>query len=125
MSYKGYKASPETRETMRKAKLGTKMSKETRLKMSKAHKGRVLSDQAKANIKRGIIEKRYSPEYAKKLSDTKIGDKNPKAKLTWEIVRKIRAEYVPRQVSQQALADKYNVHRSTVADIVNHRCWIE
>ncbi|AWB46965.1 hypothetical protein DCC85_14190 [Paenibacillus sp. CAA11] len=84
-----------------------------------------MGEEAKINIRRGILEKRCTPEYVIQLSERKKGELNPQAKLTWALVRKIREEYVPYEVSQQALASKYGVSRSTISDIVKNRIWKE
>jgi hypothetical protein len=100
---------------------GRKRPEEIGRKISKAHTGRKLSKAERETLKAN----RYTPEYAAKLSASQIGENNNQAKLTWELIRSIRSEYKPYVVSQQALADKYSVHRSTIADIVNNRIWIE
>jgi hypothetical protein len=55
------------------------------------------------------------------------GMRNAAARLTPEIVRQIRSEYVPRAIGAglRALASKYGVHHTTVADIVNGDTWKE
>ncbi|WP_234414176.1 helix-turn-helix domain-containing protein [Paenibacillus sp. CAA11] len=88
-------------------------------------RGYTMGEEAKINIRRGILEKRCTPEYVIQLSERKKGELNPQAKLTWALVRKIREEYVPYEVSQQALASKYGVSRSTISDIVKNRIWKE
>lgn len=123
MSYKGYKASEETRLKMRQAKLGRKLSENTKLKMSLAHKGKKLSDEAKLNIRQGIFEKRNTANYAQKLSDAKKGEVNPQSVLTEEDVKKIRSLYKPYKMSQNKLAQMFNVHRSTIQDIIERRTW--
>lgn len=69
-------------------------------------------------------EKRYSKEYSRELAKTKTGNVNPAAKLTEELVAKIREERYLLGYTQQHLADKYNVGRGTIADIVNYRTWV-
>lgn len=123
MSYKGYKASSETREKIRQAVLGRKATDATKRKMSETRKGKLLSEEAKRRIKQGIIDNRYSDEYAKKLSDTKLGEINPKSVLNAYQVVQIRQKYIPYQYSAQKLADEYGVHVSTIKDILNNRTW--
>lgn len=44
-------------------------------------------------------------------------------KLNAEIVKKIRADRENLKLSYQKLADKYNVSKGTIADIINQRTW--
>lgn len=69
-------------------------------------------------------EKRYTKNYSRVLAKSKTGDINPAAKLTKEIVDKIREERYLLGYTQQVLADKYNVGRATIGDIVNYRTWV-
>lgn len=69
-------------------------------------------------------EKRYSKNYSRELAKTKTGKVNPAAKLTEELVAKIREERYLLGYTQQALADKYSVGRPTIGDIVNYRTWV-
>lgn len=98
-----------------------KISEETRRKLSLAN--RKLSEQSRANILYGIRHNRYTPEYAKKLSDTKLGEINPQAILTADDVREIRRLYRPYKCSQYKLAEMYGVGRSTIQDIIERKTW--
>jgi hypothetical protein len=51
------------------------------------------------------------------------GETNGSAKLTWEIVRKIRTEY--QGESQQSIADRYNVSQTLISLILRGVLWIE
>jgi hypothetical protein len=56
------------------------------------------------------------------------GERNGAAKLTPEIVTRIRSEYVSRargKASLRVLAKRYGIDPSTVHDIVNRRLWKE
>jgi hypothetical protein len=53
------------------------------------------------------------------------GVKNPRATLNPERVANIRAEYVPFVVTQQMLADKHNVSRQLISEIIRGGCWEE
>jgi hypothetical protein len=52
------------------------------------------------------------------------GPKNPGAKLTWDVVRKMRDDY-SRGVSQGKLAVRYRVSVNTVGRIVRNESWQE
>lgn len=51
------------------------------------------------------------------------GEKHGAAKLTADQVIAIRAEYVPRVVTQEFLSKKYGIHRSMIGYIVNGKKW--
>lgn len=52
-----------------------------------------------------------------------VFEKGRHTKLTAEIVHKIKQEYKISKMSYQKLADKYNVSKSTIADILSGRTW--
>lgn len=52
-----------------------------------------------------------------------VGTDNGLAKLTPAIVRRIRKEYAPKEVTYQMLADRYGVSFWTVMDVVRRRKW--
>ena len=54
------------------------------------------------------------------------GEKNNRAKLTWDVVRAIRATYVANKKGERLrLAKLYNVSPATISDIVSGRVWKE
>lgn len=62
-----------------------------------------------------MCEKRRGPD----------GERNPHAKLTWESAAEIREAYENSDVSQQELANRYGVHRATIAPLVRGETWRE
>lgn len=58
-----------------------------------------------------------------------VGDTNPRAVLTWGVVRDIRANYIKGAksgpYSRTALAEKYGVSAATISDIIAGRSWKE
>lgn len=50
-------------------------------------------------------------------------DKGRHTKLTEDIVRQIKLDYKNTKISYQQLADKYNISKSTIADILKNRSW--
>jgi hypothetical protein len=84
-----------------------------------------MSDEGKLNLLEGIRMNRYSKDWSDKLATHKKGKKNPNTVLNVNKVREIREDYALRKFTQQALADKYGVGRTTIADIVNYRTWNE
>lgn len=49
------------------------------------------------------------------------GERNPYCKLTDEQVEAIRQRYIPRVITQQMLADEYNVTRANIGYIVRNK----
>ncbi|WP_064199018.1 hypothetical protein [Brevibacillus brevis] len=130
MPPKGFKHRSETIKKMSLKLTGRKRSLQSRIKQSltlKGHKfwgksGHKITGQALQNMRDGW-KKRYTPEYAQKLSLSQLGEKNNKAVLNEFKVREIRRKYCSGEYSQQSLASEYGVKRPTIADIVNKRTW--
>jgi hypothetical protein len=53
-----------------------------------------------------------------------IGERNPKARLTWEQVREIRRLH-SEGMAQNALAKKFEINTMSICSIVNHKQWKE
>jgi hypothetical protein len=51
------------------------------------------------------------------------GENSPSAKLTDDLVRQIRAAYVPRKIGCACLARRFNVHQSTICRIISGEIW--
>lgn len=51
------------------------------------------------------------------------GEKHYSAKLTCEEVKSIRNLYIPRKYSQRRLAKEFNVHQSSIKDILSGKNW--
>lgn len=88
--------------------------KESSLKMSKEKRN---------NIIKGMRENRYSKDYANKLQEHQLGEKNLNSVLTWDLVNEIRDIARNQNISQYELSDRFNVGRGTIADITNYRTW--
>lgn len=131
MMKKGFKHSLETKDKISQSLQGREISDETKRKMSLSQIGHVfkgkrnykMSEVAKDNIRNGIKEKRYNKEYAQKLSKTKNGSLNHQSKLSESQVIEIRNLHETGNWTHQALADKFNIKRPTVSDIINRRTW--
>lgn len=61
--------------------------------------------------------------HATGLSVNAKKEENKNSKLTEEIVRQIRKEYKPSQVTQRFLAQKYGVSKTTIQSIVTDKVW--
>lgn len=80
ISEKGRLAMSENGKRLAESNFGRKVSDETRKKISESHKGRVASDVTKKKqslAKLGKVRTPHSSETKKKISNTKIGCKNP------------------------------------------------
>lgn len=53
------------------------------------------------------------------------GEANGRAKLTWDIVREIRARYNPETFPTRAIARAYGISKATAFQIVARKNWIE
>lgn len=51
------------------------------------------------------------------------GEKSPRAKLTNDIVIEIKKTRCESKVSIRQLAEKYNVHKATISNIINGKNW--
>lgn len=52
------------------------------------------------------------------------GERNPKAQLSWDAVRDIRANYVPyKKGMRQHFANKYGVGVHVISDVISNRSW--
>jgi len=101
---------------------GKTHKKSARLKMSEFHTGKILTEEHKQKISDNHAFKgKKRPEHSIKMS----GENNPKAKLTFEIVGKIRQEYKDGGTSYRKLAAIYGVDFTTIADIIKNRIWKE
>ena len=53
------------------------------------------------------------------------GEKNPRARLTWEQVREIRARFAAGGITRSALAAEYPASYATISQIIQGRIWKE
>ena len=67
---------------------------------------------------------KHSDETCAKMSSAKSGDKCHNARLTWDIVNQIRAEYADGGVSQRELGAKFGVSNVQINRIVNNKNWV-
>lgn len=50
-------------------------------------------------------------------------EKGRHTKLNWDIVNSIREDREKEKMSYNELAEKYNISKSTIADIIKQRTW--
>lgn len=97
------------------------MREVSKIKMSIIQKN--LSPEKRERITKGSRENRYTKEYAKKLSDTKLGEINPQHKLKTEQVIEIKELWSTGIYTTASLGEKYKISRQSIADIVYGRTW--
>ena len=81
------------------------------------------TDQDNMNDMRTKGRENYVPN--NRYGDVKplIGELNGMAKLTWEIVGKIREDHARGNVSRRILATRYGVSLSAIDNIINNTTW--
>jgi hypothetical protein len=75
-------------------------------------------------LRRTLLETDRGRELLQQMSQRVSGEANPSAKLTWNIVREIRARYKPGVVTQRKLAVEFGVEQSLVAQIIACKIWV-
>lgn len=55
----------------------------------------------------------------------KMGEENPRAKLTWDKVRVARAKYIPRRGSIISLAIECGISSSAMSCVIHNKTWKE
>jgi len=115
----GHKHTKESKEKIRRARLGKKASKATKHKMSRMRKG----------AKNVMFGKHHSKLSCNKISQTRInngvclGENNPKVKLTEEKVREIKLLLKEGDLQQKEIAILYNVWPSAIQKIASGLNW--
>lgn len=60
------------------------------------------------------------------MSKDQRGEKNTRAKLTWDSVRHIRKRWLSDEdVNMVMLAEEYDVAVSTIHNVISHKSWKE
>lgn len=139
--------SNETRQKMSSMKLGKKSSEETKKRLSviqtgsgngfynkkhnentknlisMANSGKVKSEECKMKISIKLKGRIFSDETKSKISISKKGVNHHYCKFEESDIISIRKEYSDGKISQYKLAQKYNVKRGTIYDIIKHITW--
>jgi group I intron endonuclease len=98
---------------------GKKLSKEHIENLRKSHLGQVPWNKGKKLPPKGPRSK----ETKRKISEANSGENNGQAKLTCEIVKKIREDYATGDYKQKELMKKYSLTSERVSKIVNNKVW--
>jgi group I intron endonuclease len=102
---------------------GMKRTPETRAKMSASHMGLRPSQESlekRSKSRTGIL---HSQKTKNQLREIFSGENSSNAKITWNIVFKIRQEYEGEDVTQTQLAQKYGLSISNISSIVRYKSW--
>lgn len=98
-------------------------SEEYSAKLSAAGRRRIVSDETRKKISAHRRGTRASAKTKALLSEQRRGALHPRARLTEQMVREIRAEYRPIPGSQKAIAKKYQISRFHVSLIIRRIIW--
>jgi group I intron endonuclease len=110
----GKEMPPHTDDWKKQASLwltGRPCSEETKEKRSKSRIGILHSEDTKRQMSKSRMGK-Y------------VGENHPNSKLTWDIVKAMRDEYLSSGITYSQLATKYGLSRSTVSNILNNKAWV-
>lgn len=116
---------PEHMERLHKIngekRLGTHLSQECKNKISQANFGKIRTEEAKCKmsktrIERGTFAGENNPNFGK------VGELNPSAKLTWEIVNNIRLDYT-LGLRGKILMKKHNISETNMYRIIKNEIW--
>lgn len=133
----GVKMTEGQRRKMSNAQQGRFFSEEHRKKLSESGKGRILSEESKKKMSVSLKEyyrnrsgpmkgKNHSEETKEKMSENHIdfsGEKNGRAKLSWEKVQEIREKYSTNNYTYRSLAEEYGVTHRIICLIINNKIW--
>jgi len=106
--------------------IGRHHTPEARSKIAASNSRRIVTADTKNKIRLSRLgKKRTTPitdEERHVLSQSKLGERNPNAKLTFEDVQMIRHLYV-NGIQNSKLALQFNVTRSTISNIIHNKVW--
>jgi hypothetical protein len=100
---------------------GAREAQSQRLKTVNADPG-LLARRTRA-LKQTLADETRGPQIRAALSQRVVGEGNPSAKLTWPVVRQIRAEYAAGGFTHADLGGRYGVTPSTIQQIINCVIW--
>lgn len=65
----------------------------------------------------------HSPEHKKYISEKLSGENAPKVKLSWDLVKEIRNNYLINRLTRVELGKIYGVANSNITEIINNTHW--
>lgn len=118
----GKKHTDETKYKIRTSKLGSTTSERQKESVRISNATRAISDETRRKISESKKKENLSKETRDKLSNANKGSNNPNSKLTEDDVKEIKI-MLKNKVTQQKIADKFNVSRSLIGNIKNNKIW--
>lgn len=102
---------------------GTNLNEDVKTKISRSRKGQKHTDESKkkmsqTRIERGTFSGENNPNFGK------IGELNPSAKLTWEVIYNIRLDY-SKGLKGKQLMKKYSISETNMYRILKNEIWKE
>ncbi len=122
----GYKHTDETKQKVSLALTGRPVSDETRRKIGNIHKGKPNTVECRRAISKGKMGKKRAPftdKTKQRISNAKMGSKNPMTKFTDSDVIEIRRLYFSGELIQKQIALLYGVSHTTIHNITNFISW--
>jgi len=114
---------PEYRKKMIKIIKKRWKDSEYRKNISKKRKEMWKNPEFRKNISKKLKEIWKNPELRKRVSEANKGEKNLNAKVTEKEVLEIRKLYKEKNISQNKLAEKFEISRSCIRHIIARHTW--
>lgn len=76
-----------------------------------------------SNLQWGTAQENQDDRKVHGTNHSVCGENHGSAKLTWDTVSAIRAEYAAGGILQKAIAEKHRVHQSLISLIVREKVW--
>ncbi len=119
-----YKKSELAKINMAKAQIGRKQSEQTKEKLRKINTGKKLSEETKLKAAKAGLGRFVSEETKNKHREAQRGELGNNARLTWDIIRKIRTLYATG-TPQKILCEQFKLSATHIYNIVNNNRWKE
>jgi len=87
------------------------------------HINGIKSDNSIKNLEWCTYSENTIHSFKNNLQVSLKGQKHPMHKLTEIQIKEIRKKYIPKKYNTYILAKEYNMHQSTISDIVNYKIW--
>ncbi len=120
---KGLIFTEEHRKKIGEAHRGKTLTDEHIKILSKTHKGKTIKEEVKLAASIFHTNKIVKDTTKKKISISKQGEKNYRAKLTKVDILDIRKEYTKGGITQKKLGERYGVRQDTISSIINRKRW--
>lgn len=118
----GHKHTEVSKLKMSKALRGVPKSEEHKASLRQAHLGKVLTDEHKENIGKAGRGKKRTDKSKENYRQSKLGTKNPSAKLNERQVKRIR-RLIKKGQSNIQIGKMFGVNRKTISDIRLGKTW--